>query len=107
MEGGTMMNAIKATWEGGKLVLAEPVDWPEGCEVVVEPLPAPASKIGLDESQWRDDPASRADWDEWIRTIEPFDFTREEEAEFNQFATQIRQYNVEAVRRQMNGNSET
>jgi hypothetical protein len=102
-----MMNAIKATWEGEKLVLAGPVDWPEGCEVVVEPVSAPASKVGLDESQWRDDPASRADGDEWIRTIEPFDFTREEEAEFNQFATQMRQYNVEAVRRQMDRNSDT
>ena len=102
-----MMNAIKATWDGGPLVLAGPVDWPEGCEVVVEPLSASASKIGLDESQWRDDPASRADWDEWIRTIEPFDSSREEEEEFNQFATQMRQYNIEAVRRQMKGNSET
>jgi hypothetical protein len=99
------MNAVKATWHGGKIMLAGPVDWPEGSELVIEPLPAPASRMGLDESQWRDDPSSRADWDEWIRTIEPFDFTPEEEAEFNEFAAQMRQFNVEAVRRQMEGNS--
>ena len=87
-------------------LFARPVDWPEGYEVVVEPLPAPASSMGVDESQWRDDPASRADWDEWIRAIEPFDFTPEDEAEFDQFATQMRQYNVEAVRRQMERYSE-
>jgi hypothetical protein len=100
-----MMNAIKATWKGGRIVPAEPVDWSEGCEVVVEPVPVAASKIGLDESEWQDDPASRADWDAWIRTIEPLEFTAEEEAKFAQFDAQMRQYNIEAVRRQMEGRS--
>ncbi len=95
------MNAIKATWKGGKIVPDEPVNWPEGCEVLVEPLPAAASKIGLDESQWRDDSASRADWDAWIRTIEPLEFTPEEEGRFAHFDAQMRRYNIEAVRRQM------
>ena len=99
------MNAIKATWKGGRIVPAEPVDWPEGCEVVVEPLPVTTFKIGLDESEWRDDPASRADWDAWIRTIEPLEFTPEEEAMFTQFQARMRQYNIEAVRRQMEGKS--
>ncbi len=99
------MNAIKATWTGGRIVPAEPVDWPEGCEVVVEPLPAPASKIGLDESEWRDDFANRADWDAWIRTIEPLEFTAEEEERFARFEAQMRSYNIEAVRRQMEDRS--
>jgi len=95
------MNAIRATWKGGQIVPGEPVNWPEGCELVVEPLSTTAAKIGLDESEWRDDAASRADWEAWIRTIEPLEFTPEEEARFARFDTQMRKYNIEAVRRQM------
>ena len=95
------MNAIKATWKGGQIVPREPVNWPEGCELVVEPLPAGASKIGLDEAQWRDDPASRADWDAWIQTIDPLELTPEEAARFARFDEEMRQYNLDAVRRQM------
>lgn len=61
------MNAIKATWKEGRIVPDEPVNWPEGCEVVVEPLPAATYKTGLDESEWRDDYASRADWESETR----------------------------------------
>ncbi len=99
------MNAIKATWKGGRIVPAEPVDWPEGCEVVVEPLPVTAFKIGLDESEWRDDPASLADWDAWLPTIEPLEFTPEEKTAFTQFESQMRQYNIDGVRREMEGKS--
>ena len=95
------MNAIKATWRHGQIVPREPVNWPEGCDLVVEPLPAVAAKIGLDESEWRDDSAGQADWDAWIQTIEPLEFTSEEEARFARFDEEMRRYNIEAVRRQM------
>jgi hypothetical protein len=61
----------------------------------------PSEKIGLDESEWRDDASSLADWEAWIRTIEPLEFTPEEAARIAEFDVQMRQYNVEAVRRQM------
>ena len=95
------MNAIKATWKDGQIVPGEAVNWPEGCALVVEPLPAAASKIGLDEAEWRDDAVSRADWDTWIQTLEPLEFTPEEEARFARFDAEMRRYNIEAVRRQM------
>ena len=95
------MKAIMATWKGGQIVPREPVNWPEGCDLVVEPLPAPPSKIGIDESEWRDDAASRADWDAWIQTIEPLELTPEEGTHFARFDAEMRQYNIEAVRRQM------
>jgi hypothetical protein len=95
------MNAIKAIWRDGQIVPREPVNWPEGCDLVVEPLPAAAAKIGLDESEWRDDSASRADWDAWIRTIDALELTPEEEARFARFDAEMRRYNIEAVRRQM------
>jgi hypothetical protein len=98
---GILMETIKAVVKNGRIDHAAPADWPEGCEVVIEPLPAAAEKIGLDESEWRDDPAALADWKAWINTIEPFESTPEEEAAIGRFNEKMRQYNVEAVRRQM------
>ena len=66
------MNAIKATVMQGRLELKVPLDWPDGTEVLIEPAMAPYEKIGIDESEWRDDPESLADWETWIKTIEPF-----------------------------------
>ncbi len=57
--------------------------------------------VGLDESKWRDDPASLAGWESCIKTIEPLEYTPEEEAAFARFNEGVRRYNIEAVRRQM------
>ena len=67
------MNAIKATVMQGRLEPKVPLDWPDGTEVLIEPTMAPLEKIGIDESEWRDDPESLADWEAWIKTIEPFE----------------------------------
>lgn len=95
------MEALKTVVKNGRIDLAAPADWPEGCEVVIEPLPVTTDKIGLDESEWGDDSASLADWEAWIKTIEPLEFTPEEEAAIDRFNDDMRQFNLEAVRRQM------
>jgi hypothetical protein len=95
------MSAIKGIFKGGRLELKAPPDWPDGTEVLIEPTAAPPEKIGLDESEWRDDAACLADWEAWIKTIEPLEFTPEEAARMAEFDEQMRQYNIEAVRRQM------
>ncbi len=94
------MNAIKATVMQGRLELKVPLDWPDGTEVLIEPTMAPLEKIGIDESEWRDDPESLADWEAWIKTIEPFELTPHEAKRIADFAEQMREYNVQAVRRQ-------
>ena len=94
------MNAIKAIWTNGQIVPAEPVDWPEGSVLLVEPM-VPSEKIGLDESDWRDDAEALADWEAWIRTIEPLEYTDEERAEMARYNEAFRRYNLEAVRKQM------
>ncbi len=58
-------------------------------------------KIGIDESEWSDDPASLADWEAWIHTIEPLEFTSEESERAAEFDNVMRLYNFDAVRRQM------
>ena len=63
--------------------------------------PVHPAKIGLDESEWRDDPAALAEWEAWIKTVEPLEYTPAEAAAFAAFDEQMRRYNLEAVRRQM------
>jgi hypothetical protein len=97
----TAMNAIKATIRSGKLELQIPADWPDGMEVLIEPMKDLSEKIGIDESEWRDDVASLADWEAWITTIEPLEFTPEEARRIAEFDEQMREYNLEAVRCRM------
>jgi hypothetical protein len=92
------MNAIKATWKNGQILPAGPVDWPEGSELLVEPVATGVEKLGLDESEWRDDPQTLADWKAWLQTIEPAVLTDEERAAFAQYEKEFRRYNLEAVR---------
>jgi hypothetical protein len=94
------MHAIKAVWTNGQIVPAEPVDWPEGSQLLVEPL-LPSEKVGLDESEWEDSPEALADWEAWLRTIEPLEFTEEELAELERYREEFRRFNIEAVRKQM------
>jgi hypothetical protein len=94
------MQPITGTYHGGQIVPDAQVDWPDGTRVEITPELGPA-KIGLDESEWRDDPAGLADWEAWIKTIEPLEFTPEEEAAQARFNEQMRQFNLDAVRRQM------
>jgi hypothetical protein len=100
------MNAIKGFFKDGRLELDGRPDWPDGTEVLIEPTSAPPEKIALDESEWRDDPTSLADWEAWIQTIQPLEFTTEEAARIADFDEQMRRYNVEAVRRQMEGGAD-
>ena len=64
------MGAIKATWTNGQILPLEPVDWPEGSDLLVEPL-ASSEKVGMDESEWRDNPESIAEWIAAVEKIEP------------------------------------
>jgi len=95
------MNVIKPIVKGGKLELQAPPDWPDGTEVIIEPMTVSREKIGLDESDWRDDPLSLADWDSWIKTFLPLESSPEEAAGIAAFEERMRQFNIEAVRRQM------
>jgi hypothetical protein len=95
------MDAIRATVRSGRLELDTPPVWPDGTVVLIEPENALPETIGIDESQWSDEPASMADWDAWIQTIEPLEFTPQEVEKMAEFDQRMRLYNLEAVRRQM------
>ena len=95
------MHSVKARWKSGQIILDQPVDWPDDCEVLVELIAVPSEKIGIDDADWTDSPDSLADWDAWIRSVEPLDYTLEEDASWARFNEEMRRFNIEAVRRQM------
>ena len=96
------MNAIKAIWTNGRIVPAEPVNWPEGSELLVEPLMNNREKIGMDEEEWRDDPESIATWISAVEKIEPLIWAEGEREAFESYREASRQFNLQAVRKQMN-----
>jgi hypothetical protein len=95
------MIEFKSIVKDRKIVLDAPESWPDGTQVDAQIQPISASRIGIDESDWQDDAETLADWDSWITTIEPLEFTAEEKAAIARFDEQMRQFNIEAVRKQM------
>jgi len=96
-----IMHAIRATWTNGQIVPAEPVDWPEGSQLLVEPIVRNGEKIGITEEEWRDDDDAIADWEAWIGTIEPMIWAEGEREEYERYREEVRQFNIEAVGKQM------
>jgi hypothetical protein len=94
------MKAIEATWTNGQIVPSEPVDWPEGSKLLVEPLLA-AAKGGLTEEEWRDDPEAIADWIAAVKNIQPMIWAEGELEEYERYRKASREFNLEAVRKQM------
>ena len=94
------MNAIKGIWTSGQVVLAEPVDWPDGCEVIVEPVPFPEISMMTEEEQG-DDPTSIAKWLAEFDAIPPLQMTADEGAKWQAWRQKVKDYTVQAVRRQM------
>jgi hypothetical protein len=90
------MNIIETTVQNRRIEFAAPAEIPDGTKVVVDVMPLPAEKIGIDESEWRDDPEALADWDAWLKTIEPI-----ERRPLDEFDRDFRRFDIEAVRKQM------
>ena len=84
------MNAIKTTVQNRRIDLPAPKDLPDGTDVLVEVTPIPGEKIGVSESEWRDDPEALADWDSWLKTIEPIEW-----ATPDRFDEEFRRHNIE------------
>jgi hypothetical protein len=92
------MSTVRAIVQSGRIEVTAPGDLPDGTEVLVEVTPLPRGKVGIRESEWRDDPETLADWDWWIQRIEPIELSPEERADHERFVAEYRRYNIEAVR---------
>ena len=94
------MSAIRTTVQNGRIDLAAPREFVDGTEVIVNVNPV-FERIGIDESQWRDDPEALADWEAWLKTIEPIHFGQDDTDAMRQFDDGFRRFNLNAVREQM------
>ena len=97
------MSTFRATVQGGRIEVMAPGGLPDGTEVLVEVTPMSAARIGIDESEWRDDAAAIADWDSWIKRIEPMQPSPAGLADADRYEAEFGRHNVEAVRDQMGG----
>jgi hypothetical protein len=95
--GAETMPPIRTVVHDRLIEVPAPDDLADGTEVLVQLVPV-REKIGLEESEWRDDPAALAEWAAWLDTIEPVEF-----AAYGPFEEEFQRFNVEAVRRQMSG----
>jgi hypothetical protein len=77
--GVIVMKTIHAIWKDGQIVPTQAVDWPERTALTVEPIEG--SLVTHPEGDLLgDDPASIARWLAWFDSLEPLEFTPEEEA---------------------------
>jgi hypothetical protein len=94
------MSAIKATWKNGHIIPDGPVNWPEGRRLVVVEEPAAEIEF-MTEDEQKDDPESIRQWIYELRAIPPLPMTPEQEAEMLAWRQKVKEFNLEAVRRQM------
>jgi len=94
------MSTIKATWKNGQVVLDSPVSWPEGHRLVVVEE-SPAGIRFMTEEEQGDDPESVQKWIDDLQATPPLPMTPEQEADMIAWRRKVKEFNLEAVRRQM------
>ncbi|HVS37245.1 MAG TPA: hypothetical protein VMS17_16910 [Gemmataceae bacterium] len=94
------MSTVKATWKNGQVLLDGPADWPDGRRLVVTEEKAAEVEF-LTEDDQADDPESVERWIEELRALPVPTMTPEQEAELLAWRAKAREFNLEAVRRQM------
>ena len=87
------MHAIKGKYRNGQIVLAEKADWPENIDVVVEPV-SPEKTLGIRDEDWPTDPEGLAKLLALMDSIEPFEMTPAEEAEWRAARQERREYDL-------------
>lgn len=90
------MNAITATWKNGQIRPDEPTDWPDGCRLRIEPLDQQGA-LGMHEEDWSNTPEAISDWLSWYDSLEPLEFTAEEEAELEAWRRRAKEFSVANV----------
>ena len=83
------MNAIRGTFKNGQVVLDGPADWPEGCRLRIAPEPAEATDSDTPET-----PEQIEEWLRWYHSLEPLEFTPEEEADLAAWRQKTKEYEI-------------
>jgi hypothetical protein len=99
-----MTQSTTAVYRDGQLVLETPVDWPDGQKVFVTAVSSPETNlydVRPEEAGWSDDPGEIQARIERLRSIEPWEMTPEEEKGWLEFREQVKQYTLDAIRKEM------
>ncbi len=80
--------------------MEEPADWPEGHRLLVLEEPVPSIEF-MSEKEQSDDPAAIQRWIDELRAMPPLPITPVQEAELLAWRQKVKEFNLEAVRRQM------
>lgn len=57
-----------------RIEIPAPDELADGIEVMVDVTTVSERRIGIDESEWRDDAEALADWSVWLSTVEPIEW---------------------------------
>ena len=96
------MNTIQGTYKNGHIELDRPADWPEGCRVTVEAEAVDEIRFMTEEEQ-SNSPEAIASWLAEFDAIPPLPMTPAAEAGWLAWQDRVKDYTIEAVRRQMQG----
>jgi hypothetical protein len=99
------MSLIRGTFIDGKIVPDNPPDWPNGKRVVIEPVTLPSIEMMTEDDQCSD-PESIARWLALADAIPLAASSPLDDPAVIAWREKMRQYNVEAVRKQMQEASE-
>ncbi len=88
------MQAIRATWKNGRIVPDVPVDWPEGCRLTIEPEIVENPSVAESDENWSTSPEAVADWLAWYDSLEPLEFTPEEQTDLADWRQKVKEYTI-------------
>ncbi len=87
------MNVAYGTIHEGHVVFEGPVNWPEGTKVEVAPVKS-RERLGLTEDEWPETPEEIEAWLRWYDSLEPLEFTPEEEADLAAWRQKMKEYDI-------------
>jgi hypothetical protein len=107
----------KGIVQGGQIIVAEPINLPDGSEVTItsqaygnfvndedKSVREVTMQLGdiefMTEEEQSDDPEAVQQWIDDLRAIPPVPVDPEREAEWRAWSEKMRQFNVEAMRKQ-------
>jgi hypothetical protein len=97
-----MNETVPGTFHEGRIMLEAPVDWPEGTKVEVVPVTS-NRRLGLTEDEWPNTPEAIEAWLRWYDSLEPLEFTPEEEADLAAWRQKLKEYDIAKSQKRIDG----
>jgi hypothetical protein len=94
---------VPGTFHEGRVLLETPVDWPEGAKVEVALVTQGRPTLGITENEWPNTPEAIEEWLRWYDSLEPLEFTREEEADIAAWRKKVKEYDIAKSQRRIEG----